>query len=819
MRIIILAWFLTLSGLYAQITGKITDKNNIPLATVNIFTKNTYTGTTSNALGDYVLPLSQPGTYTIMYKYLGYKTETKTITIKDTAVIVDIVLETEEIALNEVVVSSQDNPANKIIRAAISKRKEHLSKLDSYTADFYSKGIIRINNLPEKFLGQEIEVSEGVLDSTRSGIIYLSETVSKIKYLKPEPLYENIIASKVSGDSNGFSFNSASDVNFSLYNNTIEINNPLISPIADYAFNYYRYKLEGVFYDDYGHLINKIAVLPKRENDAVFKGYIYIVEDQWSIFGVELDVKGNQIDIIAADLITITQHHNYNQDTNTWVIFSQRINFEYDFLGFKGDGSFVAGFTNYNLTPNLKRSDFSREILAFENDANTKTEGYWDSVRNIPLTQEEILDYQRKDSIQTVQESKTYLDSVDIEKNKFKLSALITGYSHDNSYEKKSITISSPLQGFNFNTVQGFNSNLNLNFLKKIDDYRNYYNVYSELNYSFKTKRLRPIFGVNYKFNNIDDATLRLNFGNSVEQFNSQNPISKLVNSASSLFFMDNYVKLYEKRFIETQFSKELFNGLRMSFFGSYEQRLALFNSTDYSWDDNSSKRYTSNNPLQPLAFRSSAFDNHHILRFGVRGQINIDQKYTSYPNSKYNLPNNDYPTLRFSYIQGIGATNKAYNFQHLNLGLAQSIGFENKGRLRYNISGGTFFKNHTAAFMDYKHFNGNQTHINLGGNYMNSFKNLEYYRLSTNTTYGEYHIEHDFKGYVLGQLPLIKALNLNLIIGSHGVIGKHQKTYQEYSLGIDNIGWGKYRFLRVDYTQSYHGGKLGNALLFGISL
>ena len=112
-------------------------------------------------------------------------------------------------------------------------------------------------------MGQEINVDIG-LDSTRSGIIYLSETISKIKYQKPDKLTEKVIASKVSGNSNGFSFNSALDVNYNFYNNTIQINSAIISPISDYAFNYYRYKLEGVFYDDSGNLINKIKVIPRR---------------------------------------------------------------------------------------------------------------------------------------------------------------------------------------------------------------------------------------------------------------------------------------------------------------------------------------------------------------------------------------------------------------------------------------------------------------------------------------------------------------------------------------------------------------------------
>ena len=83
-------------------------------------------------------------------------------------------------------------------------------------------------------------------------------------------MYETVIASKVSGDSNGISFNSAMDVDFNLYNNTVNINNEIISPISDYAFNYYKYKLEGDFYDTHGNLINKIKIIPKEKMTEYF---------------------------------------------------------------------------------------------------------------------------------------------------------------------------------------------------------------------------------------------------------------------------------------------------------------------------------------------------------------------------------------------------------------------------------------------------------------------------------------------------------------------------------------------------------------------
>lgn len=351
MRLLVFCLLCTLS-VSAQLIGTITDDNNQPIPYVNIYLENSYTGTTSNANGNYELGLSKTGTYSVVFQFLGYKTQTKTIDIKQLPYVLDITLLEENISLNEVVISTNENPANRIVRAAIENRKLQLEKIKSYTADFYSKGLIRIKNAPEKFLGQEVKLDIG-LDSTRSGILYLSETISKIKYQKPNQLIETISASKVSGNSNGFSFNNASDVDFNFYNNTIDINTEIVSPIADYAFNYYRYKLEGVFYDNRGNLINKIKVIPRRENDRIFSGIIFIVEEQWSLYGLELSVTGNQIQTPAANLVTIKQNTSYDEQSKYWIVRSQTIEFEYGFLGFKGDGSFVANYSNYKLNYHL----------------------------------------------------------------------------------------------------------------------------------------------------------------------------------------------------------------------------------------------------------------------------------------------------------------------------------------------------------------------------------------------------------------------------------------------------------------------------------
>lgn len=800
----------------AQITGNITDQNNNPLPFVNILIENTYKGTTSNDDGYYELNISQTKDYTIIYSYLGYKTVKKSVSISKFPYQLDISLEEESVSLGEVVIDAENDPANAIMRQAIAQRQANLEKIESFKADFYSRGLIKIKNAPEKIMGQEVGDLGGGLDSTRSGIIYLSETISKIQFLSPDKLKEKINASKISGNSNGFSFNTALEVDFNFYNNTINFGNEIISPIANNAFGYYKYKLDGVFYDDRGNLINKVKVTPKRKNDPVFSGYIYIVEDQWDIYALELDITGVQAKNPAVDIISLQQSFSYSESNDIWAKISQSIDFKYGLFGIKGDGRFTAVYSNYEFNSGLTRKDFNKEIVSFENEANKKDSLFWNKIRPVPLTLEERNDYVTKDSIQIVHESKPYLDSVDHAKNKFKIGNIL-GYTYQNSHKNYRLGFDIPPTATQFNTVQGFAVGANVFYTKGYDDYKRYLTVNGNLQYGISDDRLRATGGATYKFNSVSNSYLTLYGGVTTVQFNPADPISPLINGISSLFFEDNYMKIYDKSFATANYSEELFNGFRLFTGLTYERRKALFNTTDQTYINDDNDAYTSNNPLNELAYGVAPFQTHNMLKGVINARINFGQEYMSYPDAKYNVGNDDYPTLHLGYEKAFGATVDDYNFDQIKIRLTQSFNVKDKGRFNYNLKAGKFFNADDIAFMDYQHFNGNQTHVSFDGNYTNVFNNLDYYSASTNDSYFEAHAEHDFNGFLLGKVPLINKLNFNLVIGAHLLATPDVKPYQEYSIGLDNIGFGKWRFLRVDYLRSYQSGFKSDAIVFGL--
>ena len=143
-----------------------------------------------------------------------------------------------------------------------------------------------------------------------------------------------MFSSKVSGDDQGYSFNSAQEMEFVFYNNTLELNRKLISPIASMAMSYYKYKLIGASLDENGQLVNKILVEPKNDFGPCFRGYIYINEDLWNINSVELYATKEAIQLPFIDSLSFKQIY-IPVEKDRWMMLSNVIQFEMKPLGLK----------------------------------------------------------------------------------------------------------------------------------------------------------------------------------------------------------------------------------------------------------------------------------------------------------------------------------------------------------------------------------------------------------------------------------------------------------------------------------------------------
>lgn len=810
--------------LAARISGKVTDEHGQPLSYASILVKNTGRGSSANQAGEYVLQLA-PGTYTLVCQYVGYTKTEQTITVGEADRQLDFRLSPLQTSMNEVIVKSGgEDPAYTIIRHAIAKRKEYREPLDSFTCEAYIKTLMKLRKLPKKVLGKKIaedDKKEMGVDSTGKGIFYLSESLTRIAFRKPDHTKLEVLSGRESG-SNGYGFNFPTFINF-YENNVTVLTSQLsprgyISPVADGALNFYRYKYLGSFWED-GKAINQIQVIPRRKYEPLFSGTINITENDWRIHSLELLLtKESQLELL--DTLRIKQIQA-PVNSQVWRTSNQVVYFTFNILGIDATGNFVNVYNKYDTQPQFPPRYFNKVVMLYDTAVNKKTRAYWDAIRPVPLEPEEIKDYFTKDSLyqdrKAREGTKAYIDSLRRKQGHVTLPKIFWDGFTRSDYNPKgafSYTWQPLLKQLQYNTVEGLVLNAEAT-LHKAFGKRQQVSFTPHVRYGFSNGHLNAWGTLSFLARPKDSTSSSrgawtVSGGKRVSQFNHANPISPLVNEIYTLLRRKNYLKLYENYFAQLQYTKRLENDLVITGSLLYEDRRPLENTSDYSIFKNSNQ-FTPNYPFEKIV---TQFTPHQAVIAGILLQYKPGQRYIQYPGRKVAI-GSKYPTLSLSYQKGISnMLGSDVNFDKWKFSVWDDINFKIPGQLFYRFSAGGFLNRHAVFIQDYQHFNGNQTLF--ASPYLNSFQLAPYYANSTTARfYGEGHIEHHFNGFLTNKIPLFRRLNWNLVAGSNAFYVNSSNNYVEVFGGLENI----FKLLRVDVVGSYLNGKngrLGVRLGFG---
>jgi Family of unknown function (DUF5686)/CarboxypepD_reg-like domain len=334
-KLLLFLLLLTTTKLQAGgIRGTIKDINGEPLSFATVYIKSLATGTTSNLDGEYFIQLNT-GTYEVVYQYLGYKTIARNVVVTNNEFTeVNVVLEQEVLNLETIeIVDGRENPAYTIMRKAIAKSTYHLQQLDSYSTNVYMKGSGRISKVPG-LLKKTLE-KEG-LDTKR---VFTLESVSEYSYKRPNTYTEKVISINTEGDNNAMS--PTPYLNASFYEPKVAES---VSPLSPKAFAYYKFELEGTFFDQ-GKMINKIKVIPRSKGDRIFEGFISIVDEEWAIHSLDLNT------ITEGIAINIKQMYQNIAD-KAWMPLSSVFVITGRLMGFGFEFNYLASSSNYKITLN-----------------------------------------------------------------------------------------------------------------------------------------------------------------------------------------------------------------------------------------------------------------------------------------------------------------------------------------------------------------------------------------------------------------------------------------------------------------------------------
>jgi hypothetical protein len=795
------------------IEGMVKDAEGQILPFASVLVKGTPLGVSANQEGKFSIHLS-PGKYVLDCHYVGYTTSSKQITVDSTDQKVNFVLTRQKLTLKEVVINQNaEDPAYEIIRNAIKKRRFYQTQVKAFQAQVYIKGMIRMINLPERVLGKKIpedDRSEMGLDSSGKGIIYLTESVTKVSAEEPDKLKLEVVSTRVSGN-NGLGFSFPAFLSF--YHNNVNIADELnprgfVSPIADNAMSFYKYKFMGSFFED-GNEVNVITVMPKRNYEPLFSGIINITENDWRIYSCDLSLtKKSQLEIL--DTLEIKQIH-MPVEKDIWRIKNQVMHFSFNQFGLKAEGNFVNVYSDYNLNPHFPKGFFDRVVIKYDTAVNKKPHAYWDSIRPVPLEPQEVKDYQTKDSAFASKQdsSKQNLDSLRKKQGPLKLTQIFwsgvnrTHYSYTNPYQVQFDPLLKTLQ---YNTVEGLAINPSLVISKSSKKLKTKISFIADARYGFNNNHFNPWAGL--KFSSIDvfdpdKAMKNQSFfvagGKRVSQFFKESQISPLANSVGTLLYGTNDMKIYENYFAKTGFTKKWESGVNFLIEAEYEDRLPIDNTTDFILNKKWQYRFTTNYPVEIL---SSQFPRHQAVLARISVSVQPGQHYIQFPTYRMAI-GSTYPAFTFNYTKGFkNIFGSDVDYDKWSFNVADNNNLKLAGVIKYSVTIGGFLNNQSVFAQDYKHFYSSYSHI--AGEYVKSLQLASTYQFSNiSNFYSELLFEHHSNGLLTNKIPGFKRLKWNLVEGANALYINPGTRYSEVFVGLENI----FKLFRIDAVAGFQNG------------
>lgn len=855
------------------INGIITDTNGNPIPYATIYVKELGTGTTSNVEGNYVYRLAA-GTYNITFQSIGYETVVRRINVSNAFITTNITLKEQTYELAQVEISSGGrDPAYTIMRKAIAKAKFHTNQLDTYTAQVYIKGSGRLIDSPfflRKMIAKEgVDSTFAFTSESVNEITYTRPNTYEEKVIS---IYTTGNADNDNVDPNGYvnasfyepdivgSISPLSPKAFAYYkfiyegffvDQGKEIDKIRVIPRSrgDNVFSGTLNLIDGEWAI---HSLDLSSYITGGIKVNIKQVYAPIEEKAWLPISLQIKAtgkyfgfkfEGNYLASISDYKITINPDLEYEvevvdeaveKELAKQIEESRNAKVE-DIEERLSEGKEVTRKELKKMLKEYEKQERSEQeepevtsTYNFEVDsmATKRDSIYWENIRPIPLTKLEVKGYQVVDSMIVADKEEARKDSLGVRKKKkkagFSVGDLLFGGSYGKTKEKR-FFIKPVLNTVLFNTVEGYRFEYGLGYRQ---DFKNNsrWTVDGTARYGFARKKVNYRFESAFDFNRIppkrEKGTAKqpykgrgkvgLSIGKYIFQYNPDNPIHPVINTFTSLIAENNFIKLYEKQFVQLRYRQKLSRKWTFDITTEWSERNTLQNNSNHVYFNRDDRSYTSNIPFNLET--SADFPQHQALigTFNITGKP--WQKYRIRNGRKFAITNSS-PTLSLTIRQNFYSDNPTINdnFTHLEAGFQYEFNVGYRGKMDVKINAGTFFNQENMQFPDYKHFLGNQT-IFSTTDPVGSFRLLDYYTYSTNNAYLNAHAHYQFRKFLVSQIFEVQMLGIKENIFVNYLHTDFSDHYFEVGYGIDNIA----RIFRLEFVSSFQDAKY---LDFGVRI
>jgi Family of unknown function (DUF5686)/CarboxypepD_reg-like domain len=807
-RILVFCFYLFLySSLSAQtkVSGTVYDDVNQTLPFANIYLKGSKIGVQSDENGKFVIE-SKTDFTVIIVKYAGFVDNEITLTTSITNNLkVKMVNEQQ---LKEVVVvgkpkkhlTKKENPAYRILQGIWKNKRKNgllLSKRYQYTR--YTTVSQGLSNLDSVFLKKVLtKAYDSVIkivqqDKKQKSFImpvYLKESNEKVygdNILKKERVV--VEAERSTGVvQTGFVLDRISTMmkTVNIYDDDIEIlNKSFVSPISSRGYGQYEYVLRDSILER-NSKIYEIAYFPRNSQDLLFQGNFKVDAKTFAI--TDIFLKNNKkMNMNFVRSLSIEKSFTQENDS---IYLPLRDYYEGDFTIFSKDeeekGLYVKKnilYSDYNFDTPKDAGFYDIQINQTHANQFEKEDDYWQNLSNreagLNNTRKIISDLGNNKRIRRVSNAITILS---------------TGYFG----VFKNIQFGPIWNAVSNNNIEGIRLRGGFRTFKTQNDL---FRIKTYLAYGTTDKKFKYGIEAKYLFN----QEPRMTIGGSIIQDNLQlSGIGLQESELAPNTAATNVLIARGENFSLTRIQKKVL---------SYD--VAFTNEFRINIEGIHRNMSSSNEDLFSIAYQlPGEIQKDKVTDFGTSLTMVYTPKREVFgfgveQSNGINL----FPTIIAKFTRGNkGIFGGDFDYNKLQVSIRKPLRISNFGITRMFFDAAKVFDRVPLTLL---------TPIVANQAYSlqsNAFSLVDFYDFTTDQ-YLAAHFDHHFNGYILNRIPLVKKLKLREVLFYRGVIGSisdknleinrssinynapNNKVYAEYGFGFENIGFGNFRPIRVDFV------------------
>ncbi|NII83230.1 DUF5686 family protein [Pedobacter sp. SG908] len=789
-----------------QLSGIVIDKSTkepIPYATINIVDE-VNRGARCDSAGRFGIGFSGQ-VKSIRISAIGFRSEVRSISTPINLLTIELEpnnkMDEVTVKATRIKYRNRDNPAVELIQRVINAREKNNARVSPmYTQAVYDKlsmslalknDAVEKSRLLRKFSFLKNNMDTALLPGRTLVPVFLKEVSLKENYSNGKPVASKVVAMQENRIDQKFDedgFDEFMDKIYSkpdLYDHDIQLGNrQILSPIAAEAPTFYKYFIIDTIKNTKPWQV-QVLVSPRNKEDALATGLLFIdLDGKDAVQRAELKINEkaniNWVDNVKFDIL-------YQQYTDGRYYLSKStmsLN-----LGVFKEGMNVFGMRT------LMMSDFSYK----HGDLPTSTVKA--NKRTLPQMNVPSFDALRPEKLSALEQ--TSFNNVDSLKNNAAFnrtmdiaSLLFSGFINCGKVEL------GPLNSlYSFNSLEGSRFRIGGRttdaFSRKI-----VFDAYAA--YGTTDKRFKYKFGTTFSLTDHSIYTFPVRSLNIQYAFDTEIPGQQLSNVSDDNVLLSIRRGVNNKMWYKGKFSAEYLH--------EFENHLSFKIGVN---------RQTLT-PMGSLNFDSPTQSYRSLTTSEVTGEVRWAPNETFFQGKRYRrIINNGYPIFSLKADIGFkGVFGSSYNYQRFTFNTSKRFFLSQLGYSDVQLEGGVTFCKVPYPLL-------NIHRANQSFMYQFSSYNLMNFMEFTSNKYVGINIQHQFNGFFLNKIPLLKKLQLREVVSfkvlkgfldsssdpsvhqdlfrfpAHNSNGQFSgrlgnAPYMEASIGLGNI----FKVLRVDYVR-----------------